>query len=481
MNHRNVVQVQEVLEHQDTDVIVMEFVDGFSLSRIVQEKTALLSVRLHLGILLQMLTGLHHFHELSDLDGHPLEGVHRDVSPHNVLVSYDGQAKVSDFGIAKINAPVQFATQTGLVKGKIHYMAPEQIVADEVDRRTDVFAAGVLLWEALAQRRMWSGLGAPQVMRALTEGRIPELDSVAPSIPGALRDVANRATKSDPRERYESALEMLEAMERAMAETTGIAPQREISEFMASAFGEIRAIRQQSVNHALRHPELAPLGILDCWTAGYAAQQRRPSAVSRKPLQLDSPIGLGDELADLSLPLDTASSPDATVFAALPQGTGVTSTAMETARINEPARGMRKSVIWLAVAAAVASSAAWLYPLGSHQRAKVAAGHAARVEASAEASAPPPPAVSSAVIGSRQAVEDRREEEPVSPDDLDRDDEPRAVHAAPSWPPSHGRRSAPPKTASSVAPDCSPPYRILANGFKRFKVECFPNGSPEKP
>jgi serine/threonine-protein kinase len=196
MNHPNVVQVHEVLQHESTDVIVMEYIDGFSLSRIVQHSDPRLGIRLHLGILVQMLAGLHYFHELTDLEGNALNGVHRDVSPHNLLVSFDGQAKVADFGIAKVNSPIHSETQTGLVKGKIHYMAPEQLLGEQVDRRADIFSAGVLLWEAVAQRRMWLGCEPRAVMEALIRGEIPSIASAAPNAPRSLVEVVERATAS---------------------------------------------------------------------------------------------------------------------------------------------------------------------------------------------------------------------------------------------------------------------------------------------
>lgn len=475
MNHRNVVQVHEVLEHQTTDVIVMEYIDGLPLSRIVQDNAGLLSVRLQLSIVLQMLAGLHYFHELSDLDGKPLAGVHRDVSPHNVLVSHDGQAKVADFGIAKINAPVHGATRTGRVIGKVHYMAPEQVVADEVDRRTDVFAAGVLLWEAIAQRRMWLGRSVPQIMRALGEGQIPQLAKAVPSAPPALIEVATRATKANPSGRYASVLELQEATERAMAESTGIAPQREISEFMAKAFGEIRAIQQQSVNHALRHPEITPLGILDCWTAGYAVQQRPSKSSRRGQLRFDTPIGISDDLVDAGSPAPVSGT-GATVLVG---PSHLTATALEASQTPAAPRQrtLRQRLPWIAAAALALSSAAGLLQLsaqaGTGPVTTAAASPKEISSAPAVASVAPPVA----------APAPPRDVPVLTEQDLrqnDDDPEPDRVTVPRRSPVSRKPRIAPSSAASSssVGADCSPPYRILPNGLKRFKLDCFPKGSP---
>jgi eukaryotic-like serine/threonine-protein kinase len=474
MNHRNVVQVYEVLEHRTTDVIVMEYIDGLPLSRIVQDNAGMLSVRLHLSIVLQMLAGLHYFHELADLDGSPLAGVHRDISPHNVLVSHDGQAKVADFGIAKINAPTQGATQTGRVKGKVHYMSPEQISMDEVDRRTDVFAAGVLLWEAVAQRRMWHGRSLPQVMRALSEGHVPLLAKSVPDAPLPLLEVATRATKANPKERYGTALEMLEATERAMAETTGIAPPREISEFMASAFGEIRTLQQQSVNQALRHPDVAPLGILDCWTASHAVQGHPSKSPRRDQLRFDTPIGVSEDLADSSFINGEASATSATFLGQLPNLTSATATVVGPG-LAAPAppgrRTLKTRLAWIAGVALVLGGAAWLPPLGARAKSEPATPAVATPKGmSSEQAAPPaPPSAAAATPSVRDLT--------VAKPELTRSDEERDLDRAPATrrPRAPHRPSIAPArpVASAAAADCSPPYRILANGLKRYKLECF--------
>lgn len=475
MNHRNVVQVHEVLEHQTTDVIVMEYIDGLPLSRIVQDNAGLLSVRLHLSIVLQMLAGLHYFHELADLDGNPLAGVHRDISPHNVLVSHDGQAKVADFGIAKINAPAQGATQTGRVKGKVHYMSPEQISGDEVDRRTDVFATGVLLWEAVAQRRMWLGRSLPQIMRALGEGHVPLLAKAMPDAPPPLIEVATRATKPNPKERYATALEMLEATERAMAETTGIAPPREISEFMASAFGEIRSIQQQSVNQALRHPDVAPLGILDCWTAGHTVHGHPSKSPRRDQLRFDTPIGISEDLADSSFLNAEASATSATFLGQLPNLSAATATVVGPA-LAAPAppgqRTLKTRLAWMAGVALVLCSAAWLPPLGARAKSEpTAAASAIPKQVSSEHAAPSAPPSAASVTPSPPDLSGAKSELTHHDEDEDLDSAPAARR--PRAP--HRPRIAPAKPVTSAAPaECSPPYRILSNGLKRYKLECFP-------
>src|SRR5207249_1493380 len=123
-------------------------------------------------IIADALGGLHYAHELADYDGTPLGIVHRDVSPQNILVTYDGAVKVLDFGIAKASTSI-IRTETGVLKGKMPYLAPERALGKPVDRRADVYAVGAMLWEAAAGARLWAGLADMAVLHRLTRGEIP--------------------------------------------------------------------------------------------------------------------------------------------------------------------------------------------------------------------------------------------------------------------------------------------------------------------
>jgi eukaryotic-like serine/threonine-protein kinase len=148
LNHPNVVQTYEVSEDGPTPVIVMEYLEGQSLAAVLNRiGRAQMPLQLHLHILLQALTGLHYAHELRDFDGTPLGVVHRDVSPQNIFVTYEGQVKLVDFGIAKASSS-SGRTRTGVFKGKVAYASPEQTASSTVDRRSDVFAVGVMRWRS---------------------------------------------------------------------------------------------------------------------------------------------------------------------------------------------------------------------------------------------------------------------------------------------------------------------------------------------
>lgn len=253
MNHPNVVQVMEVVEYRESPFIVMEYLDGAPLSTIIRRAGKELSLALYLQIFSQVLRGLHHFHELRDLDGTPLNGVHRDVSPANIMVLHDGPVKVLDFGIAKISATDIQATRSGIIKGRIQYMPPEQILGSAaIDRRADLFALGVMLWEAVAGRRMWEGKTEVELFRALATGAVPNLRDFAPTAPYAIVEVVQRATAIEPENRYANALEMLAAIEEASAKDFLQARPHELANFMATHFGEAREEEQRQIKAALR-------------------------------------------------------------------------------------------------------------------------------------------------------------------------------------------------------------------------------------
>jgi serine/threonine protein kinase len=184
LNHPNIVQTFEVVDDENVQFIVMEYLEGQSL-RGLRGKVGALGDAMVAGqarIVADMLAGLHAAHELTDFDGQPLRVVHRDVSPHNVFVTYDGEVKLVDFGIAKA-VDSSARTSTGAVKGKLAYMPPEQAFGLGVDRRADVFAAGVVLWEAATGKRLWEGLTEPGVLHRLSKGEIPRVRDVAPNAP----------------------------------------------------------------------------------------------------------------------------------------------------------------------------------------------------------------------------------------------------------------------------------------------------------
>jgi eukaryotic-like serine/threonine-protein kinase len=241
LNHPNIVQVHEVVEEVSGPIIVMEYLEGVALSQVVARSECRFDKRIYLHAVTQLLSGLHYFHELRDYDRTTaLNAIHRDVSPQNVILLYEGAVKVLDFGIAKLSTETQ-TTRTGIVKGKLHYMPAEQLLSDvAIDRRADIFSAGVMLWEALAGRRMWHGHTENTVMRSLITGKLPHLREVAPHYPDYFYEIVVRATALNPEERHSTALELQLEVEHILDDLGGPVHPRELSEFMREEFGEYR-------------------------------------------------------------------------------------------------------------------------------------------------------------------------------------------------------------------------------------------------
>jgi len=219
--HPNIVHTYEVGESAGHYFLAMEYIEGQTYRALTQHVgPKRLPVLEHVRILSELSRGLHYLHEQTDFDGQPLGAVHRDVSPQNVLLAYDGQVKLVDFGIAK-TAYASHYTQVDAIKGKIDYIAPEQLLREKVDRRADVFSLGVLLYEALADRRFAGGAGVSDYAKAQArlEGAEPKLHAVAPDAPQSLVAIAERALELDPDARWPSAAAFGEALDAYVLES----------------------------------------------------------------------------------------------------------------------------------------------------------------------------------------------------------------------------------------------------------------------
>jgi serine/threonine-protein kinase len=242
LTHKNIVQTIEVGSENARHYMVMEYLDGRSLHRIVrrfQQQRGGLPVGAHLRVIAEALLGLQYAHELRDFDGEPLGIVHRDVSPLNVLVTFDGQAKLVDFGIAKSTDSSQ-ETKAGVLKGRVAYMAPEQAWGSSVDRRADIYSAGVMLWEAAAGRRLWPGMTDVEILARLLKEEAPTLRAVRPEAPEDLTAICARAMAKRPEDRYASAFELLEDLETHLARRRDAMSMREIGSLVTNAFSEER-------------------------------------------------------------------------------------------------------------------------------------------------------------------------------------------------------------------------------------------------
>jgi serine/threonine-protein kinase len=261
IDHPNVVKVRELGFDGGMPFIVMDYVEGTSLAELRRELSAIgraIDVRVAVRMILDALHGLHAAHELKDDNGKPLHIIHRDVSPHNILVGCDGRAYVTDFGIAKAEDRIQ-TTRTHEVKGKLAYLAPERIDKRRICTvQSDVFSMAVVLWECFAGRRLFRGDEPVDVLQDVMTAPIPTLTQIGAQIPRALDDVIARSLSRDLDTRYATALEFAEAVDRAAGpDHTGT--HADVARLMEAIFGARMALRQEHVRSTVGPAELTDL------------------------------------------------------------------------------------------------------------------------------------------------------------------------------------------------------------------------------
>ncbi|WP_394831478.1 protein kinase [Pendulispora rubella] len=240
LNHPNVIQTFEAGSEGNCYFIAMEYVDGQPLSRIItrlRREKRNLDPAFVARICSSALEGLHHAHELTDFDGTPLQMVHRDVSPQNIMVTYDGRVKVVDFGIAKAVGSSQ--TVHGVFKGKVAFMAPEQLLSEKIDRRADLFSMGICLWEAVTRQRLMAEDTPAKTLLNLMNKEIPRASDVNPEVPEKLATVLAKALERDPANRYETAHEMHVALE-DFIRSERLVTEQDVREIVCELFKEPR-------------------------------------------------------------------------------------------------------------------------------------------------------------------------------------------------------------------------------------------------
>jgi serine/threonine-protein kinase len=253
LNHPNIVQTNEVGVADGSYFIAMEYLDGQPLQKIVQRLLPRpLPVDVALGIAANVSAGLHYAQTLADFNGTALGIVHRDVSPQNIFVTYTGQVKIVDFGIAKA-AGQTTETVTGVLKGKIAYMSPEQMGGGPIDGRADIFSLGVVLYEALTGQRLWgSPIRDVNIVKRLVSGDVPSSPrSVVPDLPEDVDHICRRALAIDRDHRYASALEMHKDLEASIARLPHRTSERGVGEMMAGMFEHERQAMAKVIERQL--------------------------------------------------------------------------------------------------------------------------------------------------------------------------------------------------------------------------------------
>jgi serine/threonine-protein kinase len=471
LNHPNCAQVIEIEEIDGVPVIVFEYLEGLSLSALRNEAAGKVPLPVELSVLHDALLGLQHAHDLKDFDGTPLGVVHRDVSPQNVLVTYDGEVKVLDFGIAKANRQTE-QTAIGVIKGKFRYMAPEQVNGSPIDARTDVFAAGIILWEALTERRLWGGLSNPKLLQKVMEGNVPPPRSVVPDVPELLEKVCLRATATQSQDRYHSAQEMALELANA-ARALGLPTGREfLASYLDAHFREARrAVRAQVES------ELADATFQEEDQGGSAPWKTGTGSVSIAP-----------ELTEEALPNDSlgGSTVPVPVQADEAPATATEDEPGAEARNESESGGLFIGGL-LGFLVCVVAFLAWnrygaeptqpltvpslsSKPVGSSEREQsTSVTHPA---ASAPPGLPAPEAADTAASQSGELVPP-----PSSASALKSVGAPRSIRkpsGAVQSPTTSNRPPEAPSAAAAPPPACAVPFELTPDGLKRFKPECLP-------
>jgi serine/threonine protein kinase len=310
-----VVQIHELGEDSGLPFLSMEYVAGCSLRDLLVaaiEAGQPIPVGVALGLAMQACAGAHAAHELTDGHGKTLGLVHRDISPHNLMVTADGHVKLLDFGIAKATEATGLDnTRTGALKGKVHYMAPEQCKQEPLDRRADVFALGIVAWELLASERLFKRASELEAMQAIVNGDLRDLRAIRKDVPTVVVAAVEKSLQPKKEVRFQTA----EAMKKALADASrGLDTSSEaISAFLKPLLGKQLDERHQSFLEAARKPrpprDLEPQKT-GTYSRSFASDNEGDSTVADKPTQrvvLDGGEGVEhprlsefDDLADMA-------------------------------------------------------------------------------------------------------------------------------------------------------------------------------------
>jgi serine/threonine-protein kinase len=425
IRHPNVVSTLDVVATDGEVFLVMEYVQGVPLSRLVsaaQEGGARIPPGIAVSILVGALHGLHAAHEATSERGEPLELVHRDVSPQNILVGVDGVARVLDFGVAKARSRMH-TTRDGNVKGKLGYMSPEHVTGRGVTRTTDVFAASVVLWEALTGEPLFGGGDDGEVIHRILSGRIDPPSARVPGIPASLDEVTLRGLAYDAGDRFATARQMARALEAS----TRLPSSSEVGDYVEQVAGVLLGSRARE------------LALIESDASGTAATAGSPAP----DVPVGSPRAAHDASRDVAEP----------------------ATQVATTSNTYPAPARPRA--WKQAAAVVAAVLAGAALIAAMQRSGTSAGRAASapseapsLASSASAGAPPAASVSppAAVPSAEPAASSVAAAPPTSAPNVSRPrtGPPPAVRAA----------------TQSAAARCDPPFTVDATGYRHYKREC---------
>jgi len=468
IQHANVVAMLDVVATDGELFIVMEYVHGEALSRLLRAASRAgehVRPAIASALMVGVLDGLHAAHEVRGDRGEPLGLVHRDVTPHNIMVRRDGNALVVDFGVAKAAGRFH-TTEEGKIKGKLPYMAPEQLRGGNVSRRTDIYAAGAVLWETLVGERLVGGQNEGEVLEQLLFGSIKPPSTRVDGVPPALDEVVMRALSKDPKERFATAQEMARALEVAVAPalTSQVAAWLEglVADTLVQQEAKLASI-ETIVADSLVSPS-NPMQILtDHATADAASSRSRERPIepltktpASRPASDDALTVVSDQIEGLPQSAQAAAvlAQQARSIDATPSPVG-SSSAVLPAVSREP-RASRAP--WLiALGFAIVIPVVWLVARADRSASNEPAtlgATAAAPAATAELAVTAPPAATATAKASVSSVSAVASE---------------TASAAPPV-----RTAVPPRTARTAKPTCALFTIDPKTGRKTYNVDCIP-------
>jgi len=284
IRHPNAVEILDLGEQGGILYLVMEWIEGIPLNQLMKaaKRQGGVPAKVAVRIAMQTCAGLHAAHELKDANGNLVGLVHRDVSPQNILVTFDGVTKVVDFGVAKATAAGDGATQAGQIKGKVGYMAPEQVRGEAIDRRVDVFALGIVLYALTTGKHPFRRESEAATMYNICAPQaVMPPSKVVPSYPAELEAVIMKALEKDRDKRYASANDVLKALDK-LPEELRATTDHDVGEFVQNLLGTRREERRRALTEALERADLqaqTQSGTRQAIQAGSAAQNRAVAEV----------------------------------------------------------------------------------------------------------------------------------------------------------------------------------------------------------
>ena len=264
LTHPNIIQIHDLGKVTGSYFIAMEYLFGRDMRRVMpkaEQQGIAFPIVYACKIASQVLEGLFYAHEKADLDGKPLGIVHRDVTPENIFVSFDGGVKVLDFGIAKAANQVEM-TRAGEIKGKLSYMSPEQCMGQPLDHRSDIFSLGVVLYEWVTGFKLFTGESDVAVLKSITDGKIYRPSYFKADVPEAVEGILMRALEKDPKARYQSAWEMQYDLDKFLANNEFTPSNQHLATFMKQLFADEMEGERARLSRGVA-PEAQRLALLD--------------------------------------------------------------------------------------------------------------------------------------------------------------------------------------------------------------------------